>query len=131
MPWDQFRLEHTVQEDAFLGHNDSKKAWEKDHDNGHGKENHEMHSLSSNHLFQHDSHIGKGKGRIEGIVVRIEVSDTGCGIKPQDMVENKLFCECWRQFEFGIARFILDVAAFNQTEQGRQQGSFSIVFVSC
>ncbi|KAL1758241.1 histidine kinase [Schizophyllum commune] len=38
------------------------------------------------------------------IVVRIEVCDTGSGIRPQDMVDNKLF------------------SAFNQTEQGRQQG---------
>ncbi|CAK5267765.1 unnamed protein product [Mycena citricolor] len=40
----------------------------------------------------------------ERIVVRIEVSDTGSGIPPQDMVACKLF------------------SAFNQTEQGRQQG---------
>ncbi|KAL1739177.1 hypothetical protein HDZ31DRAFT_25415, partial [Schizophyllum fasciatum] len=38
------------------------------------------------------------------IVVRIEVSDTGSGIGPQEMMDNKLF------------------SAFNQTEQGRQQG---------
>ncbi|TRM57872.1 hypothetical protein BD626DRAFT_513149 [Schizophyllum amplum] len=38
------------------------------------------------------------------IVVRIEVCDTGSGIRAQDMVDNKLF------------------SAFNQTEQGRQQG---------
>ncbi|KAJ7491994.1 hypothetical protein FB451DRAFT_1216560 [Mycena latifolia] len=41
---------------------------------------------------------------LERIVVRIEVSDTGSGIPPKDMVECKLF------------------SAFNQTEQGRQQG---------
>ncbi|KAF7309918.1 hypothetical protein MIND_00364100 [Mycena indigotica] len=41
---------------------------------------------------------------VERIVVRIEVSDTGSGIPPKDMVECKLF------------------SAFNQTEQGRQQG---------
>ncbi|KAK7025155.1 hypothetical protein R3P38DRAFT_2952994 [Favolaschia claudopus] len=40
----------------------------------------------------------------ERIVVRIEVRDTGSGIPPKDMVECKLF------------------SAFNQTEQGRQQG---------
>ena len=28
------------------------------------------------------------------IVVRIEVCDTGSGIRPQDMVDNKLFCAC-------------------------------------
>ncbi|KAJ7140325.1 hypothetical protein C8R43DRAFT_595336 [Mycena crocata] len=41
---------------------------------------------------------------VERIVVRIEVSDTGSGIPPKDMMECKLF------------------SAFNQTEQGRQQG---------
>lgn len=38
------------------------------------------------------------------VVVRIEVTDTGCGIPPKEMVESKLF------------------SAFNQTEQGKQQG---------
>ncbi|KAJ7091476.1 hypothetical protein B0H15DRAFT_778280 [Mycena belliarum] len=41
---------------------------------------------------------------LERIVVRIEITDTGSGIQPRDMVECKLF------------------SAFNQTEQGRQQG---------
>ncbi|KAF9466155.1 hypothetical protein BDZ94DRAFT_249341 [Collybia nuda] len=41
---------------------------------------------------------------VERIVVRIEVSDTGWGIRPQDMVHSRLF------------------SAFNQTEQGRLQG---------
>ncbi|KAE9405360.1 hypothetical protein BT96DRAFT_916091 [Gymnopus androsaceus JB14] len=40
----------------------------------------------------------------ERIVVRIEVVDTGSGIRAQDMAQSKLF------------------SAFNQTEQGRQQG---------
>lgn len=30
---------------------------------------------------------------LEWIVVRIEVSDTGCGIRPRDMAQSKLFCE--------------------------------------
>lgn len=38
------------------------------------------------------------------VVVRIEVTDTGCGIPPKEMVQSKLF------------------SAFNQTEQGKQQG---------
>ncbi|ESK89338.1 histidine kinase [Moniliophthora roreri MCA 2997] len=41
---------------------------------------------------------------LDRIIVRIEVSDTGCGIRPYDMIESKLF------------------SAFNQTEQGRRQG---------
>ncbi|KAF7356453.1 hypothetical protein MVEN_00978400 [Mycena venus] len=43
-------------------------------------------------------------GALERIVVRIEVSDTGSGIPAKEMIESKLF------------------SAFNQTEQGRQQG---------
>lgn len=58
---------------------------------------------------------------LEYIVVRIEVTDTGFGIKPQDMVESKLFCElfCFQRSKL-YSEFAL--AAFNQTEQGRQQG---------
>ncbi|KAJ7781948.1 histidine kinase [Mycena maculata] len=48
--------------------------------------------------------FSKSPGPVERIVVRIEVSDTGSGIPPKDMVESKLF------------------SAFNQTEQGRTQG---------
>ncbi|KAG2363145.1 hypothetical protein BDR07DRAFT_1471411 [Suillus spraguei] len=44
------------------------------------------------------------KGPLKQIVVRIEVSDTGHGIPPKEMAQGKLF------------------SAFNQTEQGRQQG---------
>ncbi|KAG6908899.1 hypothetical protein DXG01_002877 [Tephrocybe rancida] len=58
--------------------------------------------LSASHLSQHNS-----ESRCSGqdhIVVRIEVTDTGYGIKPRDVMYNKLF------------------SAFNQTEQGRLQG---------
>ncbi|KAG5725064.1 Signal transduction histidine-protein kinase BarA [Termitomyces sp. T112] len=58
--------------------------------------------LSISHLSQHNNE-DKAPG-LEYVVVRIEVTDTGCGIKPRDVVQNKLF------------------SAFNQTEQGRQQG---------
>ncbi|KAG6879944.1 hypothetical protein C0992_009302 [Termitomyces sp. T32_za158] len=58
--------------------------------------------LSTSHLSRHNN-AGKAPG-LEYIVVRIEVTDTGHGIKPRDVVRNKLF------------------SAFNQTEQGRQQG---------
>ena len=46
--------------------------------------------LSANHLSQHNLHHRKP---VEFVVVRIEVEDTGCGIKAQDMVANKLFSE--------------------------------------
>ncbi|KAI0738700.1 hypothetical protein C8Q80DRAFT_1113412 [Daedaleopsis nitida] len=61
--------------------------------------------LSKSHLTQHNVlHGGKASPPLEWIVVRIEVTDTGCGIRPKDMVQSKLF------------------SAFNQTEQGRLQG---------
>ncbi|KAI0352098.1 hypothetical protein OH77DRAFT_816660 [Trametes cingulata] len=60
--------------------------------------------LSATHLTQHNSLHSKPAPPLEWIVVRIEVTDTGCGIRPKDMVQSKLF------------------SAFNQTEQGRLQG---------
>ncbi|EIW75099.1 hypothetical protein CONPUDRAFT_85430 [Coniophora puteana RWD-64-598 SS2] len=45
-----------------------------------------------------------GRRQVKRVVVRIEVSDTGTGIPPREMARGKLF------------------SAFNQTEQGRQQG---------
>ncbi|KIM44414.1 hypothetical protein M413DRAFT_442397 [Hebeloma cylindrosporum] len=59
--------------------------------------------LSADYLSQHNMQDGS-KPPLEWIVVRIEVSDTGYGIKAKDMSQSKLF------------------SAFNQTEQGRQQG---------
>ncbi|CAA7265140.1 unnamed protein product [Cyclocybe aegerita] len=59
--------------------------------------------LSADYLSQHNME-GKSPAPLDCIVVRIEVSDTGYGIRPQDMAQTKLF------------------SAFNQTEQGRQQG---------
>lgn len=59
--------------------------------------------LSYKQLARHNS-LHSRPAPIENIVVRIEVSDTGCGIRPIDMVQCKLF------------------SAFNQTEMGRQQG---------
>ncbi|KAF8997922.1 hypothetical protein BDQ17DRAFT_1362850 [Cyathus striatus] len=63
-----------------------------------------QHSLSASHLSKHNIENGKSSSAIERIVVRIEVTDTGYGIKPDDMAHSRLF------------------SAFNQTEQGRQQG---------
>ncbi|KAJ3743690.1 Tco5, signal transduction HAMP domain histidine kinase [Lentinula detonsa] len=59
-------------------------------------------SLTTHNVEKHDQ-----EDNIENsnrIVVRIEITDTGSGIRPQDMAQSKLF------------------SAFNQTEQGRQQG---------
>ncbi|RDB15349.1 Autoinducer 2 sensor kinase/phosphatase LuxQ [Hypsizygus marmoreus] len=60
--------------------------------------------LSATHLSRHNNEHEKLKSPLEWIVVRIEVTDTGYGIRPRDITESKLF------------------SAFNQTEQGRQQG---------
>ncbi|KAG5644868.1 hypothetical protein DXG03_007509 [Asterophora parasitica] len=59
--------------------------------------------LSATYLSRHNN-ATKTPSPLELIVVRIEITDTGYGIKPRDIVQNKLF------------------SAFNQTEQGRQQG---------
>jgi signal transduction histidine kinase len=64
----------------------------------------QLHSLSASHLNQHNLHHSKPRTALEWIVVRIEVTDTGCGIRPKDMAQSKLF------------------SPFNQTELGRQQG---------
>ncbi|TFY66934.1 hypothetical protein EVG20_g4155 [Dentipellis fragilis] len=58
-------------------------------------------TLSANSLVRHNLQHSKLP---ECIVVRIEVTDTGYGIPPKEMVQSKLF------------------SAFNQTEQGKQQG---------
>ena len=49
-------------------------------------------SLSSSHLSEHDLHT-QSKLPLDWIAVRIEVSDTGCGIQRADMVGCKLFCK--------------------------------------
>ena len=86
------------------------------------KEEKMSHGLSSTLLSQHDGIYSKPPP-LEWIVVRIEVTDTGCGIHPRDMVQSKLFC---RRFD-PHKKCVADcgpLAAFNQTEMGRQQGMF-------
>ncbi|KAJ3994080.1 hypothetical protein F5050DRAFT_1576353 [Lentinula boryana] len=58
--------------------------------------------LSASRLAQHDYDHANDDN--ETIVVRVEVSDTGCGIEKSELVGSKLF------------------SAFNQTERGKQQG---------
>ncbi|KAJ7696469.1 hypothetical protein B0H17DRAFT_1053342 [Mycena rosella] len=66
---------------------------------GHG------HALSATHLSQHNlAHGVDPIAELKTIVVRIEVTDTGYGISRREMTEANLF------------------SAFNQTEQGKQQG---------
>ncbi|KIK56435.1 hypothetical protein GYMLUDRAFT_47200 [Collybiopsis luxurians FD-317 M1] len=75
---------------SSLSEQDGKKQQSVDSDNLLTSQNVELHNQQENPT--------------DRIVVRIEVSDTGSGIRPQDMIQSKLF------------------SAFNQTEQGRQQG---------
>ncbi|KAI0642307.1 hypothetical protein C8Q79DRAFT_1003202 [Trametes meyenii] len=72
--------------------------------NGRGLGEDDHPKLSATHLTQHNVLHSKPAPPLEWVVVRIEVTDTGCGIRPKDMVQSKLF------------------SAFNQTEQGRLQG---------
>lgn len=78
--------------------------------------------LSADYLTQHDLITRTEKKAVEHIVVRIEVSDTGCGIKYEDMLQSKLFCECRFLCRGSAGSEMLHAAAFNQTEQGIQQG---------
>lgn len=77
--------------------------------------------LSATRLNQHND-IHNKPPPLEWIVVRIEVTDTGCGIRPKDMVQSKLFCEYLRLSIFVVWLIFWVEAAFNQTEQGRLQG---------
>lgn len=84
-------------------------------------------SLSTNLLTRHNQD-DKPVPPLEWIVVRIEVSDTGCGIKPRDMAHNKLFCEYMMHTVFLRPKCV--IAAFNQTEQGRTQGRINTLTCS-
>jgi hypothetical protein len=80
-----------------------------------------LHPLSATHLDMHNLSNAKATSPLEWIVVRIEVADTGYGIRHKDMVESRLFCTLY--FVVSISCLTLSSpAAFNQTEQGRQQG---------
>ncbi|KAG5219359.1 Tco5 histidine kinase [Salix suchowensis] len=79
------------------------------------------HSLSTSHLSQHNRHHTDAPP-LEWIVVRIEVADTGCGIRRRDMAESKLFCTYSGRYGYELKLNVTIAAAFNQTEQGRQQG---------
>ena len=80
--------------------------------------------LSTKSLNQHNlRHSESGSSPIDTVVVRIEVTDTGYGITQKDLVKGKLFCGCFGLFVGDVdSDFEACVAAFNQTEQGRQQG---------
>ena len=62
-------------------------------------ESEKKHGLSATLLNQHDV-LNSKPPPLEWIVVRIEVTDTGCGIRQKDMAQTKLFCMsfpniCW------------------------------------
>ncbi|KAF8605922.1 hypothetical protein BDV93DRAFT_490002 [Ceratobasidium sp. AG-I] len=79
-------------------------------DHGHSQSRSHSHSRQSMEKGKADGHARerereKDKEKpLEQIVVRIEVEDTGVGIRRKDLVDNRLF------------------SAFNQTEVGRLQG---------
>lgn len=105
-----------------------------------GQDDKPRYPLSVSHLSRHDteqeleevdnektnsksnSHpsASKSDAPSEIIVVRIEVEDTGYGIKPCDM--HKLFSKLCLLSGSRVNSDCNFLAAFNQTEQGRQQG---------
>ena len=76
--------------------------------------------LSASSLDQHNRSHEPRRSRI---VVRIEVTDTGYGIPPEEMVQSKLFCTFNISLSLDVVlTCLVYIAAFNQTEQGKQQG---------
>lgn len=71
-----------------------------------------------------DNSTLKRKSPLKRIVVRIEVSDTGNGIPPREITQGKLFSGSSQLLSHLGNNFppTIYIAAFNQTEQGRQQG---------
>ncbi|PFH50297.1 hypothetical protein AMATHDRAFT_61349 [Amanita thiersii Skay4041] len=64
-----------------------------------------VYRLSASRLNMHDmQQEPAATPSLDRIVVRIEITDTGCGIKASDLAHGRLF------------------SAFNQTEEGKQQG---------
>ena len=57
--------------------------------------------LSTSYLSQHNKQQDKPSSSLEWIAVRIEVTDTGYGIKAQDMAQSKLFCKYIDVFSTG------------------------------
>lgn len=66
----------------------------------------DVHRLSKSHLTQHNTLHAKPAPPLEWIVVRIEVTDTGCGIRPKDMVQSKLFCEYIGSSSLAVSRML-------------------------
>ena len=59
-----------------------------------------LHPLSATHLSMHNLNNAKSSSSVEWIVVRIEVTDTGYGIRPKDLVESRLFCTSVKSHHF-------------------------------
>jgi len=76
--------------------------------------------LSAEYLDLHN--LGSEQKTLERIVVRIEVTDTGYGIEQKEMRRIKLFSESLLTILASLVNALNLVGAFNQTEQGRQQG---------
>ena len=63
--------------------------------------------LSTDRLTEHNRR--HATSALEYIVVRIEVTDTGFGIKPEDMAESKLFCELQVHCPFAIRSILIQI----------------------
>jgi hypothetical protein len=86
----------------------------------------DLRSLTATALSLHNE--ASEAGPVERIVVRIEVSDTGSGIPPKDMVECKLFCEfplllLWMDDLTRVQRRLT-----RRSREGSRVRSFALVF---
>jgi hypothetical protein len=76
------------------GNGDGIEKGRQQHEQKPGLGQEQQHILSRTHLSQHNL-THSNNPPLENIVVRIEVKDTGIGIRRRDMVQSKLFCEWW------------------------------------
>lgn len=72
-----------------VSHSNGKAVYHRGRD--HDLEKGEINELSARSLDQHNASHQK-RSTLDTIVVRIEVSDTGFGIKSKDLAKGKLFC---------------------------------------
>ncbi|KAG8747308.1 hypothetical protein FRC10_001487 [Ceratobasidium sp. 414] len=84
-----------------VSYDEEKKVASRDMASQHSRQSHQSGGKDRGH---HNGDVHSRERPVEQIVVRIEVEDTGVGIRRKDLVDNRLF------------------TAFNQTEVGRLQG---------
>ena len=96
-----FPTSPTSQKSPPLSRSHSHKRETKKGSTVEGKEKADNGGLSTDLLNQHNTIDSEKVKPLERIVVRIEVSDTGCGIHEKDMHEIKLFSEFIMGFLWG------------------------------